>query len=297
MLVARAALADNPSVAQALFEDGKRLMSEGNTSAACAKFAESQRLDPAGGTLMNLAACHMKEGKTASAWAEFKDALAEANRQGRTERSEEAARRIAELTPQLARIEVVVDGARAKDMRVTLDDVVIGPASWNIPVPVDPGSHELRASAPGYAAVSVRRQFAAAATERVVLPPLAPAPVAEGGAEAPEAPEARAKRPLVAAFVTGGVALASLGVGIAFGIRAADLKSSSNGYCTSAGCTSDGATLLRDANVSAWVANVTIGVAVAGAVVAAILFAIKPGASPPRPIALALDALGAGLAW
>src|SRR5258705_3259626 len=61
--------------AEALFRQGRQLLSEGKTAAACEKFAASQRMDPSSGTLLNLADCHAGEGKTASAWAGFLTAV------------------------------------------------------------------------------------------------------------------------------------------------------------------------------------------------------------------------------
>lgn len=60
------------AAARALFDDGKRLMLEKRWDEACPKLAESQRLDPGGGTILALALCYEGTGKTATAWATFK---------------------------------------------------------------------------------------------------------------------------------------------------------------------------------------------------------------------------------
>src|SRR5215472_1302913 len=71
----RAQQASTEVAAQALFEEGKRLMSEGKYREACAKLADSERLDPGAGTLLNLAACYEKNAQTASAWSTYVEAV------------------------------------------------------------------------------------------------------------------------------------------------------------------------------------------------------------------------------
>ena len=54
---------EEKAVATALFKEARELMDRGEIAAACDKFAESQRLEPAGGTLLNLAVCNEKRGR------------------------------------------------------------------------------------------------------------------------------------------------------------------------------------------------------------------------------------------
>src|SRR5258708_23462705 len=62
-------------MATQLDDDADKEFGEGNFASACSKYGESQRLDPQLGTLLHLADCYEKAGKTASAWASFKDAI------------------------------------------------------------------------------------------------------------------------------------------------------------------------------------------------------------------------------
>jgi hypothetical protein len=52
---ARAQGASKQAAAQALFDEAKKLMGKSDFAAACKKFEGSQELDPAPGTLFNLA--------------------------------------------------------------------------------------------------------------------------------------------------------------------------------------------------------------------------------------------------
>src|SRR5829696_5855787 len=94
--------ADEPT-AEALFTEGRRLLAERRYAEACAKLAESQRLDPAIGTLLNLADCHEKNGQTASAWARFREAAEAARRAGDATREKVAARRASALDEKLSK--------------------------------------------------------------------------------------------------------------------------------------------------------------------------------------------------
>jgi hypothetical protein len=280
------ATAQPSSAAEALFEDGRRLMKDGDYPAACAKFQESQRLDPAGGTLMNLAGCHAKAGRTATAWAEFNDALSQAKRENRSDRVVEASKRIAELAPLLSRLTVTVDPAPQAGLEIRLDGTALGVASWGTPIPVDPGPHELTAGAPGFVAWKKNVAIEAKASEAVRIPTLLPAPApATPPSSAPVVVADAPHRP-VSAFVLGGAGLLAIGVGATFGIVAAGKKNDSDPHCTSAGCDKTGLGLLHDANTAAWVSDISLGAGVASLAVATYLFFATPSRSAPKPIAI-----------
>jgi hypothetical protein len=85
------------AAATALFDDGRKLMAEHKYADACPKLAESQRLAPSGGTLLNLADCYEHTGQTASAWVSWKDVAARASAAGKADVEKRALARAAAL--------------------------------------------------------------------------------------------------------------------------------------------------------------------------------------------------------
>src|SRR5687768_16841895 len=66
--------ARDPAAAEALYRAGRDSAKKGDWDKACSQFAESQRLDPAPGTLLNLADCEERRGLIASAWSHYTEA-------------------------------------------------------------------------------------------------------------------------------------------------------------------------------------------------------------------------------
>lgn len=144
--LARSALADgNAPLAEALFREATTLFNDGKFSEACPKFAESNKLDPQRGTLANLARCHEAEGKKALAWADYTQLLELSRRSADDPRAHYAEKKIAELEPGLPRVQLTVEeGLQVKELAI--DNVPIGTAAVGTTFPVDPGTHELRAT-------------------------------------------------------------------------------------------------------------------------------------------------------
>jgi len=145
------ASASDPASAQMLFDEARRLMNEQKWAEACPKLEESQRLDPAGGTALHLAVCREHEGKIATAWVLYRDALSFAKRDGRKDRAKAAQERIDALGPMLPRMKLNVTASTAAlaKLTITRDDVEMSRALWGESLPVDPGRFTLVARAPG----------------------------------------------------------------------------------------------------------------------------------------------------
>src|SRR5262245_55428497 len=76
------------AAAEALFDRGLTLLREGKLQEACANLEQSQAIERGIGTMLYLAECYEKSGRTASAWALFREASSEARASRQTERAE-----------------------------------------------------------------------------------------------------------------------------------------------------------------------------------------------------------------
>ncbi len=142
---------DDAAKADTSFNEGMQLRSAGQWSAACPKFADSQRLAPAVGVTLYLAECYEKTGRNASAWREYRSAekLARARND---KRADVAAAHAAALEPNLSRLTVSPPDAAAKaGAQVQLDGAALPADYWNAPMAVDAGDHVVTFSSPGQA--------------------------------------------------------------------------------------------------------------------------------------------------
>jgi len=241
--VGEAVAQSNTALAEQLYLDGQKMMERGKTDEACAKFADSQRLERALGTLINLAVCHEKQGKIATAWGEFTESAAQASKSGQRDR-ESFARSHAEALERRLQKLIIEIATPAPGMQVALDGQVLPPSALGTAIPLDPGDHELDANAPGKrtwrqtrlnlgpSAVLTRVQIT---FEDDVPTPVVSKVVPAGArndasigsprAEAPATESGSGKRTL--GFVVGGVGLAGVGVGVTMLVLASSLSSRS----------------------------------------------------------------------
>ena len=134
------------AAADALFESGHEAMSKGDYETACARFAESNRLDPAVGSLLNLAACEEKRGRLATSWQLFKRVMSDLP--PGDDRYPIAQRRASALRPRVPHVTLKLASDAPKQTTVTYGPMVFGQASFEVPLPFDPGEHKLVVGAP-----------------------------------------------------------------------------------------------------------------------------------------------------
>jgi len=142
------AQASDPAAADALFRKGRESAEKGDWAGACPKFTESQRLDPAPGTLLNLADCEEHLGAFASAYEHFKTAL-ETLPAG-DDRVPFARQRLAALEKRVPHLTLNAAPGLPAAAKVMRDDVALGSASFGLALPVDPGAHRILVKAPGH---------------------------------------------------------------------------------------------------------------------------------------------------
>src|SRR5262245_40294244 len=172
----------NKAAAEALFSEGRSLASSGKCAEAIPKFQASQKLDPGVGTLLNLAECYEQIGKTASAWAEYREVIALARAAGSKEREDLATQRSKALEPKLSRLAIKVTGD-AQGVAITRDGEALEAAELGVAIPVDPGKHVVEASAPGKQKFSQTIEIGGEAdSKEVEIPALAES---AGGAAGP----------------------------------------------------------------------------------------------------------------
>jgi hypothetical protein len=141
------------AAAEALFQQARDAMQAGDLDTACPKFAESHRLDPAAGTLLNLAACYEAQGSLANAWQTWHSALALLDRSD--PRRPEAVRLADALESRLPKLRVSLDPDTPKAARVFRDGIELGLPSLGIDLPVDPGRHVVEVRLEGHATKTV----------------------------------------------------------------------------------------------------------------------------------------------
>ena len=145
------ARAEDVATADALFREGTAKRKANKLVEACALFEESYRLDPAGGTTFALADCLEAQGKLAQAVARYREAGVIARQRRNADKEKLVAERLAAIEPRLPSLMVRVPSAWRKlaGLVVTRDDREMGPPSFDLAVPVDPGPHVVRLAADG----------------------------------------------------------------------------------------------------------------------------------------------------
>lgn len=295
------AQAENPATraaAQVLFDDAQDLLRQGEFAKACAKLEEVVKLQPGKiGAMMELAACYEAWGKTASAWARYRTASDLATKASDV-RKADADAKVTALEPKVSRLVVLVPESMKwlGGLVIERDGVPLGAATWGAGMPIDPGTHEVTATAPGKKKWATKVEVTRPGTSlTVTVPELDDAPK---GAQAGEGmPTVR-----TAGFVVGGLGLVGVAIGAVFGAQAAGKQSEANkpGNCDEDSCTTQGHQIEQQAFANAAVSTgafIAGGALLAGGLTMVLWPASKPAASTTARLVVGPGGLSIRGAW
>ena len=297
LVTAHVSAQDSRAAAVLAYDQAEALLAAGKVSEACPRYAESQKLDPQLGTLLHLGDCFERNGQTASAWAAFRDAAEIAEQRG-DPRKRFAEKRIKALASRLSRLQI--NAPHIAELHVERDSIVVGSTLLNAPVPTDPGSHTITASAPGRQAWTGTAFVKADGSATVItipelekekpVSPAAPAsPPVEATAKAAETPQpTKAAEPPEGGFwsqrwpavAAGAVGVAGIAVGSVFGLKSMSKKQAASKHCDGADCRDlVGVALRNDALAAGNISTIGFVVGGVGLATGAVLWFVLPSSS------------------
>jgi hypothetical protein len=274
----RLAQAQNPAAAEALFDQARAAMAAGSYDIACARFHDSDKLDPAVGTRFNLADCEEKRGRVATSWSLFRGVLSELAADD--DRKPIAQARVRALEPRLPYLTMQRVANTPPGVHVRIDGVELGEASFGVALPMDPGAHDL-ALIPPTGGEGESSTFVLREGERRNLPIRlgAAAPPADAIDPVPPSdPVVAADARLKWAYVAGGVGVAGVLFGGVTGIVALNKKSTADANCSDDRqvCNQVGVDANESGKTFATLSGVGLGVGVVGLAAGAFLWLTAP---------------------
>jgi hypothetical protein len=227
--------AQSTAAAEALFNEGRHAMDAKDYDTACQRFRESNRLDPAVGTLLNLAVCETTRGRVATAWELFR-AVSEKLSPDDQRRAFVNAQ-LAQIEPRLPHVTLTLAAGAPTDTKAKEGEAEFAGAAFGVPLPMDPGKHSFLVSAPGRETRTLDVELAEGQQQSLEIGPGDPLPAAPATtATAPSGPapdrtpkEGHDTRTI--GWIAGGVGVAGLAVGLTTGIMALGKKSITDEQC------------------------------------------------------------------
>ena len=131
--------------AEALYNQGKDLVDKKDYKEACRKFQASLKLDETVNTHVALARCLDLDGRTASAWGEY---LTASKKGSGTPAGQYANDQAKAIEKRLLKIKIVMVNV-PDDLVLTVDNESIPKETVNSELPLDPGEHNIEATASG----------------------------------------------------------------------------------------------------------------------------------------------------
>jgi hypothetical protein len=220
--------------ADVLFQEGRTALLRGDYAVACKKLEESQNLDPAAGTLLNLSSCEEHRGKLKKAYRLLEAAL---KLDPKADQLAECKKELARLDKRLPRLVLRLPDGAPDGTKLSLDDEDLD--DLGAPIVVDPGKHTIAVHASGHEDSSMSVNVGEGETE---TPNLTLGPQVADGASAPpkgsksDRPQnlgAPVKAPSIppTAWLLGGAGVVGIAVGSVFGLRWKSANDAAKAIC------------------------------------------------------------------
>lgn len=248
----------DPASADALFRAGRAAADAGDAETAYRRFSESYRLDPAVGTLLNVADSEVALGRLADASEHYQRLLDTLD--ATDDRIPLVKERLSALTPRVPKLELSLRSGSPDAVEILRDGVRLTPASFGVALPQNLGAHELMVSSPGRAPRRYALVLAEGEVRQLSVEPGAPevpaasAPLASAGPGTPPPSSMHSRRALAHGLVGAG-AVSAIATGL-LGWRYAAESSTVREHCPSVhGCDDTG---LRAASLADFLQVATI---------------------------------------
>lgn len=285
------------SDADKLFRTGRKAAESGDYETACRAFADSFALDAAPGTLLNLGDCEEHRRHIADALGHYENALS--RMPAKDDRIAIAKERVAALLARVAKLTVRAQPGAPANTFISLDGAALDRAKFGVPLRMNPGAHELVATAVGHRGEKKQVVLPEGASQEVAIAPgeaLEPIPV-EPGANPAKMEERRSSPWRTVGWISGGVGLAGLWAGSVTGLLAIDRESTRSKHCDAQKlCDQTGLDAAKSGNSLATMSTIGMGVGIVGLAAGIVLIVTSPGEkSETKPsTALAPTALPGG---
>lgn len=283
-MTAAAQPAPTNEAADVLFREGKALLDAGRLEEACRVLEESNRLEAAGGTLLNLASCYERRGRYASAERALSEAARLAEAAGREDAINFIKGRLAAVAPNVSVIRLKLDDRRSVQATlVEVDKSGVEVSGATIELRLDPGSHDVRVETEGMAVwrktISLEGEGKVVDVAVEAPPPSAPAAIVTPPTAEP-ADDGMHRTFEIVGIVGLGVGGSLLIGGAIAGGLAIGAWSDATELCPNPQC--DNATGVLRAQDAETYGNVSTGLFVAGGVLAAagIVFVVLANVEP-----------------
>ncbi len=272
-----------PSAGEQLFREGRLAMQNNDYEEACAKFAESQRLEPAPGTALNLGECEERRGHFVAASQAFSVAAAAST----GDKQKYASSRAASVDKKICHLTIRASAGVPPDLVLSISK---GPAkevtSLDTEIKLDPGDVIVHAEAPKHRAKDLTVTLREGKTVELdlgslepITPESAPLTVA-----LPTTKPTKSPLPTIG-LIVGGVGAASLIVGGVTGVLALDRASTVKDHCNDdLACDAEGVNAADSGSTLSLVSTITVVAGAAGIAAGGLLYYIgrqsrAPGAA------------------